>query len=125
NAAASEANAAASAASVDPQNLATDYAGPTEPAIMWSYMIWNDTGNMLRKMRNAANTAWVVIGILFGTGKLIGQRVYTASTVYIETPGTQWVIVEGVGSGGAAGGLPAGTGSGGAPGGSSGAYGIK
>lgn len=59
-AATSEANAAASAASVDPQNLATDYAGPTPPATTWPFMTWADTGNMLLKRRNAADTDWVV-----------------------------------------------------------------
>lgn len=50
------------------QSIATNFAGPTDPAAMtWPYATWADTGNGLLKRRNAANTAWVTIGPLLGT----------------------------------------------------------
>src|SRR3546814_13698639 len=42
-----------------------DWAGVSEPPVILPLMTWADTGNMLLKRRNAANTAWVVEGILF------------------------------------------------------------
>lgn len=48
------------------QTIATDFAGPDDPAaIAWPYCTWADTGNNLKKRRNAANNAWVVEGELF------------------------------------------------------------
>lgn len=48
------------------QTIATDFAGPDDPAGMsWPYCTWADTGNNLKKRRNAAGTAWVVEGELF------------------------------------------------------------
>ena len=48
------------------QTIATDFAGPDDPAAMaWPYCTWADTGNGLLKRRNAAGTAWVVEGTLF------------------------------------------------------------
>ncbi|ANN66477.1 hypothetical protein [Bordetella bronchialis] len=47
--------------------IATDFAGDDDPAgISDAYMTWADTANSLLKRRNAANTAWVTIGLLFG-----------------------------------------------------------
>jgi len=47
------------------QTLATDFAGSSDPAALAGpYMTWADTGNMLLKRRNAANTDWVVEGAL-------------------------------------------------------------
>lgn len=49
------------------QALATDFAGPDDPAALAGpFMTWADTGNMLLKRRNAANSAWVVEGGLLG-----------------------------------------------------------
>ncbi|ROT44995.1 hypothetical protein [Pusillimonas sp. NJUB218] len=48
------------------RTIATDFAGPDDPAGMsWPYCTWADTGNNLKKRRNAAGTAWVVEGVLF------------------------------------------------------------
>lgn len=42
------------------ETLGTDFAGPDDPAaIAWAYATWADTGNLLLKRRNAANSAWV------------------------------------------------------------------
>lgn len=51
------------------QTVATDFAGPGDPAALAGpYMTWADTGNMLLKRRNAAGTAWVVVGPLLTYG---------------------------------------------------------
>lgn len=50
------------------QTIATDFAGPTDPAGLpgcGPYCKWADTANGLRKRRNAANTGWEVEGELF------------------------------------------------------------
>lgn len=47
------------------ETIATDFAGSTDPAAFaGAYMTWADTANQVLKRRNAANTAWVVIGNL-------------------------------------------------------------
>lgn len=46
------------AASVDPNNLSTDYYGPTAPAIIWPGMTWADSGTNTLWRRNAANDGW-------------------------------------------------------------------
>jgi hypothetical protein len=46
--------------------IATDFAGPDDPAAKaFAYCTWADTGNMLLKRRNAANTAWAIAARLF------------------------------------------------------------
>lgn len=50
------------------QAIATDFAGPDDPVSLGgvgAYMTWADTGNSLFKRRNAANTEWVIEGVLF------------------------------------------------------------
>lgn len=48
------------------QAIATDFAGPSDPAALAGpFMPWADTASMLLKRRNAANTAWVTLGPLF------------------------------------------------------------
>lgn len=39
-------------------------SGTTEPATMYAYMLWADTTTGLLKIRNAANSAWVTVGLL-------------------------------------------------------------
>lgn len=47
------------------QTLGTNFSGPNDPAsIAWPLATWADTGNMLLKRRNEANTEWVTIGPL-------------------------------------------------------------
>jgi hypothetical protein len=48
------------------QALVSNNAGATEPITKYAYMWWPDTTTGLLKIRNAANTAWVVIGPLTG-----------------------------------------------------------
>ena len=38
----------------------------TEPSTTYAYMIWNDSGNGLRKIRNSANNAWITLSTLTG-----------------------------------------------------------
>ncbi|AEC22274.1 hypothetical protein PT7_P038 (plasmid) [Pusillimonas sp. T7-7] len=50
------------------QALGTDFAGPDDPAALAGpFMTWADTGNMLLKRRNEANTEWIVERGLFDT----------------------------------------------------------
>lgn len=63
--------------------IATDFAGSTDPAsYAGPYMTWADTGTGLMRRRNAANTAWVVIGEIFPAGnsnwlaKAVGEIFY-------------------------------------------------
>jgi hypothetical protein len=63
--------------------VATDFSGATDPAAFaWAFSKWADTATGLLKRRNAANTAWVVVGEIFpsaGThwlGKAIGEIFY-------------------------------------------------
>lgn len=107
-AAASATDAANSAATVDAQGFATEYAGASEPPVMWAYMTWADTGNMLLKRRNAAGTAWVVEGLLLedmSIGRLLNTQVHGApgAVSYIQTPGTKKIRVTVVGGGGGSG----------------------
>lgn len=49
------------------QTVATDFAGATDPAGLpgcGPFCTWADTGNMLLKRRNAANSEWVVEAVL-------------------------------------------------------------
>ena len=50
---------------VEEQALATDYYGAAEPDPTWAGMVWADSANAVRKIRNAANDAWITLGPLF------------------------------------------------------------
>lgn len=53
--------------------LATDFSGPSEPNPTYAYMRWNDTTNNLRKIRNAANSAWITLGELLSNSTPVGE----------------------------------------------------
>jgi len=42
-------------------------SGSTEPAVMYAYQLWADTGSNLVKQRNGGNSAWITIGTLGAT----------------------------------------------------------
>ena len=44
--------------------IATGNSGNAAPSVTYSYMVWNDTLNGLTKIRNASDTAWIVVGAL-------------------------------------------------------------
>lgn len=46
------------------QALASTSSGSAAPTTTFAYQLWADTNAGLLKMRNAANTAWVTIGLL-------------------------------------------------------------
>lgn len=46
------------------QALASLNAGPAAPSETYPNMLWGDTTNMLLKIRNNADTAWLVLGFL-------------------------------------------------------------
>ena len=41
------------------QALASNNAGPTEPATTYAYMLWPDVTTSLLKMRDGSNTEWI------------------------------------------------------------------
>jgi len=47
--------------------IVTQNSGPTAPPTTFSYQLWADTTSTRLKMRNGANTAWVIIGVLDAT----------------------------------------------------------
>lgn len=75
------------------RTIATDFAGPDDPAAMaWPYCTWADTGNNLLKRRNAAGTAWVVEGVLFKAS--LPQ--YAEADIPLSDKGPIYVIGKGV-----------------------------
>ena len=44
----------------------TGNSGTSAPSTTYAYMIWNDTTNNQRKIRNSANNAWIVLSTLSG-----------------------------------------------------------
>ena len=48
--------------------IATNNAGPSEPNPTFAHMLWFDTNNDLMKMRNEANSAWVIVAKKDGSG---------------------------------------------------------
>ncbi len=80
-----------------------DYAGATEPEVTWPWMKWADTGNMLLKRRNAANTAWVVEGTLLTTVAFrysaIGGQVWSSSVWTRVNVGSQGFDTDSIVSG--------------------------
>jgi hypothetical protein len=47
--------------------LVSNSSGASAPATMYAYMFWADTSTGLLKVRNAANSAWVIVGTLADT----------------------------------------------------------
>lgn len=92
-------------------------------AAVMAQMISDNTG---ADVLDDGTTATILANLKAAVGgRLIGVRVFTSSATYTPTPGTQSIIVEGVGGGGASGGTAAtstGQGAAGASGGN-GAYG--
>jgi hypothetical protein len=58
--------------------LATNFSGSTEPSPSYPFQFWPDTASGLWKVRNAANSAWIVVGKIGekGLGILNLERLY-------------------------------------------------
>ncbi|WMD23029.1 hypothetical protein RAS12_11845 [Achromobacter seleniivolatilans] len=85
------------------QTIATDFSGDIDPAASaWPFSRWADTSTMLLKRRNAANTAWFVVGPLLPTrqSSLLRTVVLTTSGTWTRGAGTESVEVEIWGGGG-------------------------
>jgi hypothetical protein len=54
-----------------------------EPSSKFAYMIWNDSSNNLRKIRNANNTDWVTIGTLTGGNVFADDVTFTGASANI------------------------------------------
>jgi hypothetical protein len=58
--------------------LGTNNSGAAAPSTTQAYLLWADTTTGLLKIRNAANGAWIVIGLLAGIG--LGRIFNSVST---------------------------------------------
>lgn len=100
------------------ETLGTNFSGSDDPAAFaWPFATWADTGNMLLKRRNAANTAWVVEGRLLERDLFTRRQTFTTSGTFRTDNITTKVRLSGCGAGGhggyaASGGAAAGGGSG-------------
>jgi hypothetical protein len=111
--------------------LASMSSGATAPSPTFACQMWADTGTGRIRRRDSGNTFWIDLGPINqnATGQLIAVRVFAAagSSTYTPTAGTNSVIAEVQGAGGAGAGAPAtgaGNGSLGSSGGA-GAYAIS
>lgn len=57
--------------------LSTNNSGSSEPTEKYAWMLWADTTNGLLKLRNAANTDWLVIGTI---SKKNGSQIVPSGT---------------------------------------------
>lgn len=90
--------------------LLTLHAGASPPPNPVAYMLWMDTGTGLLKMRNAANSAWVVafltpwmielgglsasrnvyLGTFYRTGYVLGCRLLSDTATVGSGAGVKW-----------------------------------
>lgn len=56
------------------QALATNSSGSSAPGTTFAYQWWVDTTNGLIKIRNAANSAWITVGVVDQTGLWVMTR---------------------------------------------------
>lgn len=68
------------------QALASNSSGASAPATTYAYQPWYDTTNGLLKIRNGANSAWIIIGPLADSTQHV---IYTNNTaqVYVDSSG--------------------------------------
>ena len=65
--------------------IATNNAGPSEPNPTFANMLWFDTNNDLMKMRNEANSAWVIVAKKDGSGWTPYRQGTALGTVLTQT----------------------------------------
>ena len=70
--------------------IATNNAGPSEPNPTFANMLWLDTNNDLMKMRNEANSAWVVVAKKDGSGWTPYRQGTALGTASVQ-PDTRYV----------------------------------
>jgi len=68
------------------QALASLNSGTSAPSTTYAYMPWYDTTNGLLKIRNGANSAWIIVGPLADSSQHV---IYTNNTarVYVDSSG--------------------------------------
>lgn len=76
------------------QASASNQSGSSAPTITYPYQFWADTANGVMKMRNAANTAWLTVGLLETTnfghvlpGAILFHAKNTAPPGYLKANG--------------------------------------
>ena len=52
----------------------------SEPSTTYAYMIWNDTSNGLRKIRNSANNGWITLSTLTGGNTFDDDVTFTGAS---------------------------------------------
>ena len=73
------------------QAVVTNNAGAAAPSPTFAFMWWPDTLNDLLKIRNAANSAWITVGVLSTIN--LGLQVADADTAKTDTEQT-WTQVQ-------------------------------
>lgn len=71
------------------KTLRSLHSGATEPSEMVAYMLWADTTTGLLKIRNAANSAWIIYGSLSGSATprlTASERVNLSASTEIFMP---------------------------------------
>ncbi len=67
--------------------LVTLNSGTAAPSTTSAYMLWADTTNALLKIRNSANSGWIVLGPINGSWLSEGAALASASTLTLGTDG--------------------------------------
>ena len=70
--------------------IATNNAGSSEPNTTFAHMLWFDTNNDLMKVRNEANSAWVIVAKKDGSGWTPYRQGTALGTASVE-PDTRYV----------------------------------
>lgn len=69
------------------QAIAENNSGATAPSTTFSYQLWADTANDLMKIRNAANSAWIVAFRLSTAGMVQGADIASAAALPVLVDG--------------------------------------
>lgn len=67
--------------------LVTLNSGTAAPSTTSAYMLWADTTNALLKIRNSANSGWIVLGPINGSWLSEGAALASAATLTLGTDG--------------------------------------
>ena len=83
--------------------IVSNNSGVTAPATTFAYQLWADTTTGLLKIRNAANSAWITLGLLTGPQIHTIQK-FTASGTYTKPAGLRAALIYVKACGGSGGG---------------------
>jgi hypothetical protein len=69
------------------QAIAENNSGATEPSTTFSYQWWADTTTGILKIRNAANSAWIVVMLLSTGGMIVGADIASGAALPVLDDG--------------------------------------